>query len=129
MCAVLRERAGPLTLDEYIRTLDSAPALLAQANARLLMDAIDDLKTYGQLIGHEQTGRMDASMHSSGPFPVGSGILEAAFESGVPYAEEEVMRGGSHDWATRTVNEQQARIFQLQTEVEQALITALTGGA
>jgi hypothetical protein len=118
-----------LTLVEYIRTLEVAPAQIAEANARLLMDAIEDLKTYGQTIGHERSGRMDESMHTSGPFPVGNGILEASFESSVPYAEEEVGRGGSHDWATRTINEQQSRIFRLQTEVEIALVIALTGGA
>lgn len=115
-----------LTLDEYIAILEAAPAQIAQANARLLMEAITDWKEYGQTIGHEKTGRMDETMHVSGPFLVGSGIIEASFESSVPYAEEEVGRGGSHDWATRTINEQQARIFQLQTEVEAATVQALT---
>lgn len=118
-----------MTIDEYIRTLEAAPAKIAQNNANLLMVAIEDLKEYGQTIGHEQSGRMDETMHVNGPFSVGSGILEASFESSVDYAEMEVARGGSHDWATRTLNEQQPRITQLQLDVEGATVRALLGAS
>jgi hypothetical protein len=115
-----------MTLDDYIALLETADDRLNAANVRLLTEAIDDLRAYGQAIGHRKTGMMDLSMHRLGPFPVGSGVLEARFESGVEYAEEEVGRGGAHDWATRTIAENDARILQLQLEIEQALITALT---
>lgn len=118
-----------MTLDEYIKTLTAAPAKIETANAALLMAAIGDLRDYGQSIGHEQSGRMDATMHINGPFATGSGTIEASFQSGVPYADLEVARGGSHDWATRTINEQQPRITQLQTDVENALVTALVGAS
>jgi len=116
-----------MTLDDYIQLLTAADDRLSAANVRLLTEAIDDLKTYAQQIGHRQTGLMDDSMHRLGPFPVGSGILEARVESGAFYAEDEVAKGGAHDWATRTIDENDARILQLQLEVEQALIAALTG--
>lgn len=118
-----------MTLDDYIALLATADDRINVANVRLLTEAIDDLKTYAQSIGHRRSGMMDDSMHRLGPFPIGEGMLEASFESGAFYAEEEVGRGGAHDWATRTIVEQDARILQLQLEVEQALITALTGGA
>jgi hypothetical protein len=115
-----------MTLDDYILLLETADERLTAANIRLLTEAIDDLKAYGQAIGHRRTGLMDASMHRLGPFPIGQGVLEASFISGADYAETEVSRGGSHDWATRTIAENDARILQLQLEVENALIAALT---
>lgn len=117
-----------MTLDDYIALLESADDRLNAANVRLLTEAIDDLRQYGQSIAHKQTGAMSASMHRLGPFPIGNGILEASFESGASYAEDEVGKGGAHDWATRTIAENDARILQLQLEVENALIAALTGG-
>src|SRR4051794_37567507 len=118
-----------MTLDDYIQLLTAADDRLSAANVRLLTEAADDLKAYAQQIGHRQTGLMDDSMHRLGPFPVGSGILEARIGSGASYADAEVSKGGSHDWATRTIDENDARILQLQLEVEHALIAALTGVA
>jgi hypothetical protein len=118
-----------LTLDAYIQLLISADDRISHKNARLLTEAIDDLRDYAQQIGHRRSGLMDDSMVRYGPFSVGSGILEAHFVSGAWYAEEEVSRGGSHDWAGRTIAENDARILQLQLEAEQALVTALTGAA
>lgn len=118
-----------MTLDDYIALLTEADDRLIAKNVSLLTEASDDLRTYAQSIGHRQTGLMDDSMHRLGPFPIGSGILEAIVESGAWYAEAEVSKGGSHDWATRTIDENDARILQLQLEVEQALIAALTGAA
>ena len=115
-----------MKLDAYIALLQSADDRIDAANARLLTEAIDDLRQYGQTIAHKQTGAMAASMHRLGPFSVGQGILEAHFESGAWYAEEEVGRGGDHDWASRTIAEQDARILQLELELETALVTVLT---
>lgn len=118
-----------MTLDEYIRTLEAAPATIARENARLLANTIEDLKDYGQSIGHERSGYMDETMHVRGPDSGADGELEASFESDASYAELEVARGGSHDWATRTLNEQRARITQLQLDVENATVRALVGGS
>ena len=116
-----------MTLDEYIALLQSADARISARNAVLLKAAIEDLKDFGQSIGHERSGNMIESMYTLGPFPIGNGALEASFQSGASYAEEEVKRGGSHDWASRTINEDQARITQLQTEIEEATVLALIG--
>lgn len=116
-----------MTLDAYIQLLLSADDRANARHVRLLTEATDDLKGYAQSIGHRKSGLMDDSMHRLGPFPIGQGILEASFVSGADYAEEEVSHGGTHDWATRTIAEQDARILQLQLEVEQALVNALTG--
>lgn len=117
-----------MTLDQYIQQLERAGEQLKADNVRRLMAAIEDLKDYGQSIGHEKTGQMDETMHVEGPLEESDGVVEVLFESDVPYAEEEVARGGTHDWATRTLNERRDRIFELQTEVEHALVAALTGG-
>jgi hypothetical protein len=116
-----------VTLDDYIALLLTADDRISAQNARLLTEAIDDLKTYAQGIGHRQSGQMDDTMYRLGPFAIGNGILEAMVESGAFYAEDEVKRGGQHDWASRTIQEQDARILQLQLEVEQATVQALTG--
>ena len=52
---------------------------------------------------HVITGRLIGSFTIGGPSPVGSGTLEGRIVPGVPYAIEEIRRGGSHDYATRTV--------------------------
>lgn len=118
-----------MTLDDYITLLQTADATIDAANARLLVEAIEDLKTYAQSIGHRRSGQMDDTMYRLGPFPVAAGVIEASFQSGANYAELEVARGGQHDWATRTIQEQDARILQLELEVTNAVVRALTGGS
>lgn len=116
-----------MDLASYIQLLQSADRALNAKNVALLSEASDDLRDYAAKIGHRRSGLMDDSMVRFGPFPVGAGALEARVESGAVYAEQEVARGGQHDWATRTITEQDARILQLQLEVEQALVSVLTG--
>lgn len=118
-----------MTLDDYIRLLQTADVTIDAKNVALLTEAVDDLMAYAQSIGHRRSGNMDDTMYRLGPFPVAEGTIEGQFQSGVPYAEEEVARGGSHDWATRTIEEQAERIDQLRREVENAVVTVLTGGA
>jgi hypothetical protein len=118
-----------MTYDQFLQLLQTADETISINNARLLREAIEDLKDFGQSIGHEQTGAMIASMYVTGPFAVGNGILEASFQSGASYAEYEVAKGGDHDWATRTIIEDTPRIVQLATEVENVVIKALLGGS
>ena len=116
-----------MTLEEYIAQLQQAAATVEATNVKLLAAAIEDLKNYGQAIGHQRSGRMVRTMRVSGPYPVGDGAYEASFESGATYADDEVLRGGEHDWAVRTINEERPRITQLQFDAEEALIVALVG--
>lgn len=118
-----------MDIASYIRLLQTADAALNARNVALLIEAADDLRDYAASIGHRRSGLMDDSMVRYGPFSIGQGALEARVESGAIYAEQEVARGGTHDWATRTITEQDARILQLQLEVEQALVTVLTGAS
>jgi hypothetical protein len=116
-----------MNLDSYIRLLQSADAQIDHDAARLLTEATDDLRDYAQSIGHKQSGNMVGSMHRLGPFPQGAGVLEARVESGAWYAGEEAAKGGTHDWPSRTIAEQQARILQLELELGNAVVAALTG--
>jgi hypothetical protein len=54
-------------------------------------------------------------------------LREARVESGAWYAGEEAAKGGAHDWPSRTIAEQQARILQLELELGNAVVAALTG--
>jgi hypothetical protein len=117
-----------MTLDDYIALLQTADEKIDRADARLLTEATDDLRAYAQSIAHRRTGAMADSMHRLGPFPVGEGMLEAHVESGAWYAEDEVAKGGTHDWATRTINEEQARVLQLELELGNTAVAILTGG-
>jgi hypothetical protein len=117
-----------MDLNAYIALLQTADDQISAESARLLTEATDDLRAYAQQIGHKQSGAMTDSMHRLGPFPVGSGVLEARVESGAWYAEDEVAKGGTHDWASRTIDEQQARILQLELEAADRAASILTGG-
>jgi hypothetical protein len=87
-----------MNLDSYIRLLQSADAQIDHDAARLLAEASDDLRDYA-----------------------------ARVESGAWYAGEEAAKGGAHDWPSRTIAEQQARILQLELELGNAVVAALTG--
>lgn len=117
-----------MNLQAYLALLQTTDSQIDIEAGQLLTDATEDLRGYAQSIGHRQTGNMDDSMHRLGPFPIGNGALEAQVVSGAWYAEEEVARGGSHDWATRTIDEQQARILQLELELANRAASILTGG-
>jgi hypothetical protein len=116
-----------MNLDSYIRLLQSADAQIDHDAARLLAEASDDLRDYAKSIMHRQTGNMAGSTYRLGPFPQGAGVLEARIESGAWYAGEEAAKGGTHDWPSRTIAEQQARILQLELELGNAVVAALTG--
>jgi hypothetical protein len=113
----------------YLQLLQTADSQIDIAAAQLLTEASDDLRAYAQSIGHRITSNMVNSMYRLGPFPVGNGALEATIQSGAWYAEDEVSKGGSHDWATRTIEEQQARILQLELELANHAAAILTGGS
>jgi len=115
-----------MDIQAYIALLQSADAALNARNATLLTEASDDLRAYAQSIEHRRSGQMADSTIRYGPFPIGQGGFESRIESGADYAEQEVARGGTHDWATRTIDEEAARIDQLRREVENALVSVLT---
>lgn len=118
-----------MTLDQYIQLLQSADGKLDAATLRLFAEFTTDMLRYTQSIEHVQSGEMQGSTVALGPFPVGDGALESQIVSGAGYADQEVARGGSHDWATRTIAEQQARILQLELEAGLLAAQILSGGS
>ena len=118
-----------IDLNAYIALLQTADAQIDAENARLLIDATEDIRAYVQSIMHKRSGNMAESTARYGPFPIGQGALETQILSGAFYAEDEVVKGGTHDWATRGIAEQQARILQLELESANAAASILTGGA
>jgi hypothetical protein len=117
-----------MDLEAYIRLLETADEKISREHARLLIEATEDIKSYVKSIMHKRTGNMIAATYRLGPFPVGEGGLETQISSGAWYSELEVERGGTHDWATRGLDEQQARILQLELELASSAAAILTGG-
>lgn len=118
-----------MTLDDFLRLLETAePAIDADAARQLLTTLDDILLPYAQSIAHRVSGNMAESMHRLGPFPTGNGAVEGRIESGAWYADLEVERGDTHDWATRTIEEQSQAIDDLSASVADRAVVILTGG-
>lgn len=117
-----------MNLLEYIALLQTADAQLNRESAVLFTVASDAVKEYTQSIMHRVSGHMADSTHRLGPFPVGDGALESTIQSGAWYAQEEVDRGGDHDWATRGLADQAATLQQLADTVAERASLILTGG-
>ena len=89
------------------------------AHSLLTHDAVEHLleetlKVMGQRSGHQSvpsnlvhvvSGALMDSFRVMGPFPIGQSTWEGVIAPGVSYAQEEVDRGGLHDYATRTLAE------------------------
>lgn len=118
-----------MNLDTLIKLYQSADAQIDQENLRLFAEYTGAMRDYAKSIEHVQSGHMQGSTVALGPFPVGQGALESTIISGAWYAGIEASKGGDHDWPTRTIAEQQARILQLELEVAAAAASVLTGGA
>jgi hypothetical protein len=118
-----------MTLEEFLRLLESADEQIDRDAAWQLLATVDDvLLPYAQAIAHRRSGNLADTMHRLGPFPVGQGALEARIESGAFYAEQEVARGGEHDWVSRTYDEQAAAIQSLADSIADRAAVVLTGG-
>lgn len=118
-----------MTLDDFLKLLETAePAIDADAARQLLTTLDDVLLPYAQSIAHKQSGNMAGSMYRLGPFPTGDGAVEGRIESGAWYADLEVERGETHDWATRTLDEQAGAIDALNESIADRAVVILTGG-
>lgn len=79
-------------------------------------------------IVHVQTGRLQSGLSIEGPFPIGVGTLESRIGApSVPYADDEALRGGAHDYPGRTVYEAQKIIAEALREMEVATIELTAG--
>lgn len=118
-----------MTLDDFLKLLETAePAINVEAARQLLTTLDDVLLPYAQQIAHRRSGNMADSMHRLGPFPTGDGAVEGRIESGAWYADLEVERGDTHDWATRTLEEQAGAIDALSAAIADRAVVVLTGG-
>jgi hypothetical protein len=93
------------TAADYQRAADEADAVIVGEMTVLLAQ----LRTYAQSVAHKRTGRMAASLYVDGPVRR-VGVIEGAVLPGVAYAENEVAKGGEHDYAGRTLADQAAAI-------------------
>jgi len=117
-----------MSLLDYIALLQTADAQINREGAVLFTVASDAIRDYAKSIEHVKSGNMRDSTVRLGPFPVGEGALEATIQSGAFYAEEEVQRGGTHDWATRALADQATQLQQLADTLAERASLILTGG-
>lgn len=117
------------------QTLSRAAVLVDDELSRELRRHLDDVldlmrENAGsqfdpQNLVHVITGRLIGSFTIAGPFKLGAGTLEGRIVPGVPYAIDEIKRGGLHDYAGRTVRatvEDRARLAQRAARVVRDLV-------
>jgi hypothetical protein len=76
---------------------------------------------------HVITGRMVNSFRTAGPYPVGRNTLEGQIVAGVPYAIDEINRGGTHDYASRTIAFTTQERKRVAERLAQRIIDAIKG--
>lgn len=114
-------------LDRYLALLETADDQIDRETAAALARTQQALAEYAASIAHRQSGAMAESIHALGPFPLGGGMLESQISSAASYTALELARGGDHDWASRTLEEQAAVLDRLQDETGR-IVAALIGG-
>lgn len=125
----MRGLAGDnVNLLDYIALLQTANAQINRESAVLFTVASDAIRDYAKSIEHVQSGNMRDSTVRLGPFSIGQGALETQIFSGAFYAEDEVAKGGTHDWATRGLADQSAQLQQLADTLAERAAAILTGG-
>lgn len=116
------------TLPALIARIQALGAEVDTISTPALRTAIERLTAYAKSIAHVRTGLLKASLHPEGPFLLGDGTLEARV-SPMPawYAQYEVARGGDHNYAGRTLEEDAQTIAALTAELEQAVAAYVRG--
>lgn len=72
---------------------------------------LEQLRAYARRIAHRRSGRLGSGLAIDGPVRKSGGV-EGAIVANVVYADSEVARGGLHDYAGRTLEEQAGLIQQ-----------------
>ena len=85
---------GVIALDELATLLDDTLDLMRERAGH---------RSDPSNLVHVITGRLIASFRIAGPVAIKRGTLEGAIVPGVSYAIDEINRGGTHDYASRTV--------------------------
>lgn len=68
-----------------------------------LMRSRADMQANPTALVHVVSGRLRDSFSIAGPHKVGRGTLEGSIRPGVPYAADEIARGGHHDYVAQTL--------------------------
>lgn len=117
-------------LERYLDLLERGGDQIDREAALELAQTELKLAEYAQEIAHRKSGFMADSIHAIGPFAISSdGVLESEIASLAPYTIFELARGGDHDWASRTLDEQSAELDRLQDATGRIVSTAIGGGA
>lgn len=115
-------------LEKLVNDLRSADQKADDKLRGINIRAARDLLKLARSIVHVKSGRLRDGLVIDGPFNVGTGTLEARISApSVPYADEEVARGGEHDFASRTLEDGAGVIDQAAQDMEQTLIAILEG--
>lgn len=112
-------------LERYLTLLETADDAIDRDTAAALRRVQEQLAAYAAGIAHRDSGDMADSIHALGPFPLGNGMLESQISSAAPYTVFELARGGDHDWAGRTLEEQAAVLDALQDETGRVVAAAI----
>jgi len=115
-------------LERYLALLESADETIDRESAAALARTQQTLADYAQSIAHRQSGHMAETIHGLGPFAIGGGILESQISSAASYTLLELDKGGTHDWASRTLGERADALDALQEETGRIVATAIGGG-
>jgi hypothetical protein len=115
-------------LERYLALLETADAEIDRESARALAKTQRTLAEYTAGIAHRQSGHMADTIHPLGPFAIGGGVLESQISSAASYTLVELDKGGEHDWASRTLQDQAAELDKLQEETGRIVATAIGVG-
>jgi len=114
-------------LERYLALLHTADDTIDRQAAAALRRTQDTLATYAASIAHRQSGHMAETIHGIGPFATG-GVLESQISSAASYTLAELDKGGAHDWAGRTLQDQAAALDALADETGRIVAAAIGGG-
>jgi hypothetical protein len=115
-------------LERYLALLETADATIDRESATALARTQRTLAEHAAGIAHRQSGHMADTIHPLGPFAIGGDVLESQISSAAPYTLSELDKGGEHDWASRTLQDQAAELDKLQDETGRIVATAIGVG-
>lgn len=117
--------ADTAELERLLTVLETADDQVKARSAALLQRASQALASHAQGIAHRLTGQMADSIYAIGPFPDGGGMLESLIDSAAPYTDIELDRGGDHDWAVRTLDDERSTLDQLAADAAAVVVASL----
>ena len=109
---------GVVTLDELSNLLDDTLDLMRERAGH---------RSDPSNLVHVITGRLINSFRVAGPVAIKRGTLEGAIVPGVRYAIDEIKRGGTHDYATRTVLATTAMRQQAADRMAKRIVSLIEG--